>query len=134
MNVIKVLWWRIQQCLRTFAVLFVEVSSETGLFRHWSNNVLRVRNFGNTKAVRVMFFFSKYSKFNLNLKNAAKYSEKSFFFRDNCIWIGILKFSLLRTRYFSSVANVLTNSPKIWHVNKRNFFEYNCHSSDYWSW
>ena len=56
------------------------------------------------------------------LKNAAKNPEKVFFFSDNCIWIGIVKLSLWRTRYFSSEANVLTSSPKILHVNKRDFF------------
>ena len=30
--------------------------------------------------------------------------------------------SLFRTGYFSSAANVLTKSPKIWHVNKTDFF------------
>ena len=32
-----------------------------------------------------------------------------------------LKLSLLGTGYFSWAANVLTSSPKIWHVNKRDF-------------
>ena len=67
--------------------------------------------------------FSKYSKFNLNFKNAAKNSEKVFCFWDNCIWIGIVKLSLWRTRYFSSATNVLKSSPKILHVNKRDFFQ-----------
>ena len=39
----------------TFTMLLVKRSSKTGLFRHLSNHVLRVRNFGNTKAVRVIF-------------------------------------------------------------------------------
>ena len=58
--------------------------------------------------------------------------RKIFSFWDNCIWIGIVKLSLLRTGYFSSVANVLTSSPKIWHVNKRDFLQLNCLSSDQW--
>ena len=32
-----------------------------------------------------------------------------------------MKLSLLRTGYISSAANVLTSSPKIWHVKKRYF-------------
>ena len=56
-------------------------------------------------------------------KNAAKNWEIDFSFLDNYIWIGIVKLSLLRTGYFSSAANVLTSSPKIWHVNKRDFFQ-----------
>ena len=36
-------------------MLFLDVTSETGLFRHLSNHVFTVRNFGNTKAVRITF-------------------------------------------------------------------------------
>ena len=78
------------------------------------------------------YFFSKYSKFDLNSRNAGKIWEKVFCFWDNCIWIGIVKLSLLRTGYFSSAANVLTSSPKICHVNQRNFFEQNFPASDQW--
>ena len=79
-------------------------------------------------------FFSKYSKFNLNFKNTAKNGEKVIYLWDNSIGITIVKFSLLRTGYFSSVANVLAGSPKTWHVNKRDFFENNSHASDQWIW
>ena len=68
-------------------------------------------------------FVSKYSKFHLNLKNAGKNWEKVFCFWDNCIWISIVKLSPVRTRYFLSVANGLKRSCKIWHVNKRDFFQ-----------
>ena len=80
------------------------------------------------------FFFFKYSKFNLDLKNAAKSWQKLFCFSDNCIWIGIVKMSLFRTGYFSSVANVLTRYPQIWYVNKGDFFEKNFLASDQWVW
>ena len=63
--------------------------------------------------------------FNLDFERAAKNWEKVFCFWDNCIWIGIVKLSLLRTGCFSSEANVLRSSPKIWHVNKRDFFKFN---------
>ena len=43
-----------------------------------------------------------------------------------------MKLSLWRTRYFSSGANVLTTSPKIWHVNKRDFFQLNFLGSERW--
>ena len=42
----------------------------------------------------------------------------------------VLKGILLRTGYFSSGANVLTRNPKIWHVNKRDFFELHLLGSD----
>ena len=79
-------------------------------------------------------FCSKYLKLHLDLKNAAKNYGEIFCYLDNCIWIGIVKLSLLRTGYFSSVANVLTSSPKIWHVNKKEFFEHNFLASDQWIW
>ena len=77
-------------------MLPVEGSSKTRLFRHLSNHVFRVRNFGNTEAVRVNFF-SKYLKLNLDFGKAAKKSEKGFCLWHNCIRKGIIKFSLLRT-------------------------------------
>ena len=79
-------------------------------------------------------FVSKCLKFNVDFKNAAKNWEKVFCFWDNCIWIGIVKLSLLRTGYFSSAANVLTSSPKTWHVKKQLFFEHNFVASDEWIW
>ena len=79
-------------------------------------------------------FFSKCSKSNFDFKNAAKNFEIFFCFLDNWIWIGTVKLFLWRTRYFSSAANVLTSSPKIWHVNKRDFFQLNFLGSDRWIW
>ena len=79
-------------------------------------------------------FFSKYSKFKPDFKNWANNSEKIICFWDNCIWIDILKLSLLRTGYFSSAANVLTSSFKIFHVNTRDFFQFSWLSSDQWMW
>ena len=134
MNFKKGLWCRFQQSLGTFTMLLVEGSSETALFRHLSNHVFGVCNVGNTKAARVIFFESKHSKFNLNFKNAARNWENAIRFSDNYIWISIVKFSLLRTGYFTLVANVLTSSPKNWHVNKREFLEHNFHASDEWIW
>ena len=84
----------------------------------------KIKNLGG------LSFYSKCLKFNLDFENSAKTSEKFFCFWDSCIWIGIVKFSLWRTRYFSSTANVLTSSPKIWHVNKRKFFQLNWFGSN----
>ena len=66
-------------------------------------------------------FASKNLKFNLHFKNAAESCRKLFSFSDNCIWIGIVKLSLLRTGYTSSAANVLRSSLKILDVNKIDF-------------
>ena len=134
MNMIKVMWCWFQQRLGTFTMLFVEGSSETGLFMHLSNHVFRVRSFGNTKAMRVIFFVSKHSKFDLDFKNAAKNWEENFPMWYNCIWSCNVKLSLWRTGQFSTVANMLTSSPKIFHVNKRDFFEHNILARDQWIW
>ena len=56
-------------------MLVVHGSSETGLFRHLSNRVFGVRNFRNTKTMKVIFF-SKCLGFKLNFKNAAKIEKK----------------------------------------------------------
>ena len=110
-------------------MLVVEGSPDTGLFRHLSDYVFGVRNFENTKSMKVIFFF-KYLKFQLDFKNAARNSENVFCWLNNCMLIGIVKLSLLRTGYFSSAANVLRSSPKISHVNQRDFFQINCLGSD----
>ena len=81
-----------------------------------------------------LYFFSKCSKFEIDIKNLAKIWEKLFSFSDNFIWIGIIKLSLLRTGYFSLVADVLTSSVKIWRLNKREFYEHNFLASDEWTW
>ena len=57
MNMINVMSYGYEKCLDRFAILLVESSSETGHFRHLSDYVFGVRNFENTKAMRVIFFF-----------------------------------------------------------------------------
>ena len=54
---VKYLSFRFQHCFGLFTVSLVKGSSETGLFRHLSNHVFGVRNFVNTKAMTVIFFF-----------------------------------------------------------------------------
>ena len=124
MNVIKMLWCKFQQCLATSVMLLVEGSSGKEPFRHLSNHVFGVCNFRNTKAMRVMFFFKRF-RISAWLQKSRKRLRKTFFFTDNCIWIGIVKLLLLRTGYLSSASIALTSSPKIWHVKKRDFFQLN---------
>ena len=121
MNMIMVLWCRFQRCLGTFNILLVEASSETVLFRHLSDYDFGVRNLQNAKSMRVIFF--KCLKVNLDFKNGAKNWQKAFNFSGNWIGIGVVKLSLWRARYFSSAANVLRSSPKILHIEKRDFFQ-----------
>ena len=120
LNMIKVLWFRVQQCLKTFTMLLVEGSSQTGLSRHLYDYVFGVRNFGNTKSMRVVFFF-KIFKIWARFQISNQKLGKCFCFWDNCIWLGLIKLSLLRIGYSSSVANVLTRSHKIFHVNTEIF-------------
>ena len=61
-----------------------------------------------------------------------KPSETAFFFIDNSIWIAYVELSLLRRKYLSSAVNVLTNSPKIFHISKINFFQPKFLDSDQW--
>ena len=129
---IKVLRCRFKQCLGTFTMLLVEQSSETGLLDIYLTTfsecvILEIKKLWGSS------FGSKFSKINLDFKNAAKNWEKVFFWY-NCICIGIVKLSLLRTNYFLSVADVLTRCPKILHVNKRDFFQLNFLGRDRWMW
>ena len=57
--------------------------------------------------------FSKCSKFDIEIKNADESWQKCCYFLGNCIWIGSVKLSLLRSEYLSWVANVLRDNPKI---------------------
>ena len=130
---IKVLWCRFEQCLGKFPMLLLEGSSQTGLFRHLYDYVFGVRNFENTKSMRVVFFI-KISKFWAIFQKCSEKWEKVFCFWDHCIWIGMVNLSLLTTGYFSLAANVLTSSPEIFHANMRDFFELNLLASDHWIW
>ena len=118
---LKILWCWFPKFFGTFTMFLVKVSSQTGLLRDFYNHVFGVRNFENTKSLRVIFC-SKYLKFMIVFKNAAKNWAKVFCFWDNCIWIGIVKLSLLWTGYFSSTGNALTTSTKTWHVKNRDVF------------
>ena len=132
-NMVKVLWCRFQKGWARFSWCF----SKAPLKRNFLG--IYLTTFSNSVILKIQSLWgsspsSKYLKFHVDFKNAAKNCEKVFSFPDTCIWIGIVKLSLLRTGYFSSAANVLTSSPKIWHVNKRDFFEQDFLASDQWTW
>ena len=129
MNMIKVLWCRFQRCFGTFIMLLVERFSQTGLLG------IYITMFSESVISKIQklwgsFFFKRFEI----LTRFEKCSEKLrvFCLWDNCIWIGIIKLSLLRTGYLSSAANVLTSSPNVWHVNKGDFFHLHGLSSDQW--
>ena len=131
MNMIKVLWWRFHQCFSTFTMLLIKESSQTRLFTRLSNHVCGVPNFGNTKALTVIFF-SKYSKFKVDFKKAEKSWGKLSCFWDNWIWIGIVKLSVLRRGHYSSAGIALTSTPKVLNSNKRDLLQLNWIGSDQW--
>ena len=99
--------FRFQQYLVPFTILLVEGSYETGLLLDiYLTTFFGVCNFGNTTAMRVIFF-KKCSKFNIDFDNALKNSEKRFCFWDNWIWIGCVNLSLLTKKYLWPTVNVL---------------------------
>ena len=95
-----------------------------------STKILHANEGPGKKIYSGHLFFSNYLKFKLDFKNVANKWEKVLCFWHNCIWIYIVKLSLLRTGYFLSATNILTSNPKIWHVNKRDFFLLNWLGSD----
>ena len=62
----------------TFTMLFAKRSSKTGLFRHLSNHVLRVCNFENTKAIKLIFFLQNVQNFSKTSKKQQKIPKKFF--------------------------------------------------------
>ena len=111
--------------LCTVTMLLLEGSSETGVFRHFSDHVFGGPNLGNLKSMRVIFFF-------VILKSYSWFQKCSTKLNFEIIWTYIVQLSLLRTRYVSLAANVLTSSAKIRHVNKRDVFQLNWLGSDRW--
>ena len=88
-----------------------------------------VRNFENTSFMRAIFFW-KCSVFNENFRNVQNIWENVCCFWHKCISVGCVKFSLLKRECLSSAVNLLTNSLKIFHIPKRDFFQYNYLHSD----
>ena len=111
---------QISTVLGTFTVSVVEGPSETEHFKHLSDHIFGVRNFEITKSMSIIFF-AKMLKISAAFKKGSNKLRKSCCFLRNCIWIGIVKLSLLTRQCFPSAANMLTSTPKILHVKKRYF-------------
>ena len=92
-----------------------------------------VCNFIYTSAMRVIFFL-KLSKIYSRFQKLRKEFGKPFCVLDYCIWIGCVKLCLLRREKLSSAVNVLTNSPKILDITKKDFSQLNWLDSDQWIW
>ena len=117
-----VLSFRLKQCLGTFTMLPMKECSETALFRHISKHVFRGPYFRKYMSYKGHLFFWKFLKFNVDFENKKKHAQKIICFWDNCIWIGCVKLSLLRRQYLTLSVNLLTNSYKVLHIIKRDFF------------
>ena len=90
------------------------------LLEIYPSTSFEVGNFGNTEAMRIIFFW-KCSKFNVDLENGEKSSEKIFCFWDKCIWIVCFELSLVIREYLSLAVNVLKKVLKTFHVTKGYF-------------
>ena len=119
-NMVKLQALRLNQCFGPFTMSLVEGSSQTGACRRLSNHVFGVRNFENTEAMSVIFFW-KCSKCNADLKTAWKNSEKMFCFWVKCMRIICIELSLLIRESLSSAVNVLAKSLKTFAVTKSYF-------------
>ena len=80
--------------------------------------------------MRLIFFFLKCLRLNVDFRNAVKNAEKLFSFFDNFILIDSFKFSLLPGKYFPSGVNVLTNGLQISDITKKEFFQLKYSQSD----
>ena len=101
-------------------MFFVEFSSETRLFRYFSNHVLRTPYFWKYITYEDHLFFKKIKIWSKDEKRRKKL-QKCFCFLEYCIWIGCAKLSLLRREYLPSVVIILTDSCKTLHITKRDF-------------
>ena len=110
-------------------MFLVQGSSESGLLHIYLTTISKsviseIENLCGSS------FFKKCSISKPDFKNAEKNLGKYFSFWDYCIWIGLVKLSLLTTEYLSSAANVLTSSSKVCHINKKDFLQLICLHSD----
>ena len=83
---------------------------------------LAVSNFSHASAMRVIFLF-KVLKNWCRVQHISKKFRKTFCLLDNCIWSGCCSFSLLQRENLSSAISVLTNSPNISNIKKRDIFQ-----------
>ena len=130
---VKVVPFRFKQYLVRLTCCFTKSPLKGDFWEIWLTTFFGVRNFGNTSAMKVIFF-RKCWEFTIAFANAAKNWESVFSFWDRWIWIGYLKLTLLKREYFPSAVNVWRNSLKNLHMTKRGFFELNSFQSNQWIW
>ena len=74
-----------EQCLVSLPCYLLNFSLKRDSLDIYLTTFFGVRNFKNTSAIRVIFFW-KCSKLNRNLQNVKKNWQNIFCFWDNCIW------------------------------------------------
>ena len=116
LKMIKVLSLRLYQCFGPFTMSPVK----RDLLDIYLIKCFIVGKFRHTEAMSVIFLW-KCSKFNGDLKNTEKNSEKIFCFWDKCLWIVCIELCLLIREYLSSAVNFLRKSLKTFHVTKSDF-------------
>ena len=89
----KILPCRFKQSFGPFNMLSVHKCPDTGLFTYLSNLLFPVYNLRNKSPMSVIYF-SKYCKFYVHSKNAAKSLEIVCSFWDNCISIAGVRHSV----------------------------------------
>ena len=111
----------------------VQISTVFGLIYHvpcpsvlWSGTFWIFTCFRKYIACECHLFFESVQNLLWVLESAEKNWEKFFRFWDNCIWIGCVKHSLLKTEDLSKAVNLLNTSLKILHLTKSDFFKLNC--------
>ena len=97
-------------------MLPVNGSCETGLLRHFSNHFFQSPYFRKYISYDGHLFLTM-SKIWCRFEKYTKNLENVFCFWDKCTWIGCIKMSLLRRKYLSWAANVLTNSREVFQRN-----------------
>ena len=130
---IKMLSFKCQQCLAHLSCCLLKVPLKRDFLNNYLTTFFGLCNLRHTSSITLIFFL-KMLKYNLDFKNAETRSEQISCFWDNCIWIGCIKFSLLRREYLSSAVNVLKNSSKSFHISKRDFLQPNCLHYDQLIW
>ena len=116
MNMIKGLWCWFQQCFGRFPCCLSKGSLKRDFLdiylTTYSDSII-----SEIQKLRGLPFFHNGQNLVEISKMQQKLATKFFCFWENCVWIGIVKLSLLSTGYFSSTPNVLRSTPKIRDVN-----------------
>ena len=114
----QIVSFRFQHFWSHWPCCFSKVPLKEEFFDIYLTMFFGIHNFGNTLAMRVIFYLKVF-------KIAEKIRENAFCFLDNCNWIGCVNLSLLRRENLWTAVNVLKNGPNILHITKRDFFQCN---------